>query len=109
MTSEQRRDLALMWHSKGVPMEDITRLLHISEQEARDIITGTPQAGEAVSQREREVTAAKAALTALLAGQNHNGAANGSTGTVGGVHGGSTVIGAANKGLYAKRCVSNLS
>ncbi len=46
MTSEQRRDLALMWHSKGVPMEDITRLLHISEQEARDIITGTPQAGE---------------------------------------------------------------
>ena len=27
-------------------MEDITRLLHISEQEARDIITGTPQAGE---------------------------------------------------------------
>lgn len=46
VTSEQRRDLALMWHSKGVPMEDITRLLHISEQEARDIITGTPQAGE---------------------------------------------------------------
>lgn len=40
VTSEQRRDLALMWHSKGVPMEDITRLLHISEQEARDIITG---------------------------------------------------------------------
>ena len=35
-----------MWHSKGVPMEDITRLLHISEQEARDIITGTPKAGE---------------------------------------------------------------
>ena len=55
------------------------------------------EAGEAVSQREREVTAAKAALAALLAGQNHNGAANGSTGTVGGVHGGSTVIGAANK------------
>lgn len=46
VTSEQRRDLALMWHSKGVPMEDITRLLHISEQEARDIIAGTPQAGE---------------------------------------------------------------
>ncbi len=46
MTSERRRDLALRWHSKGVPMEDITRLLHISEQEARDIITGTPQAGE---------------------------------------------------------------
>ena len=40
MTSEQQRDLARMWHSKGVPLEDITRLLHISEQEARDIVTG---------------------------------------------------------------------
>lgn len=38
LTSEQRRIMAREWHSKHVPMEDITRLLGISEEEVLELI-----------------------------------------------------------------------
>ncbi|WP_255201067.1 hypothetical protein [Bifidobacterium animalis] len=43
MTSEMRADMARLWHERGVPDEDIMKLLQIDAAELKQLLTPSDQ------------------------------------------------------------------